>query len=191
MAKVLSDYGYHVRPDGGDREQQFSCDLHGDGHDNKPSARVYPESSSAYCFACGRSRDAIQWAMEKEGLEFWDALKVLEERYRLPPLPWEDGDDDARAPLISSQIEVALDPTTTFAADSDRLSRLLDILTEERECSMAEILSAWEAFDAVCWGMTEGGWNERRGKVAIEKIRKHLIRSSLSAAEGKSCLSSR
>ena len=59
IVDVLYGYGYAVHPDGEDREQQFSCDLHGDGADTKPSARVYPDGGSFHCFACGRSRDAI------------------------------------------------------------------------------------------------------------------------------------
>ena len=36
----LNDLGYRVQHI--DREQQFPCDLHGDGRDGKFSARVYP-----------------------------------------------------------------------------------------------------------------------------------------------------
>lgn len=49
IEEVLLHYGYQVRADAGGREQQFCCDLHGDGQDTKPSARVYPESASWYC----------------------------------------------------------------------------------------------------------------------------------------------
>lgn len=49
IVQLLEDFGYGVRASGGDREQQFSCNLHGDGQDNKPSARVYPDSDSWYC----------------------------------------------------------------------------------------------------------------------------------------------
>ena len=83
IVDVLYDYGYRVHPDGEDREQQFSCDLHGDGSDTKPSARVYPESASFHCFACGRSRDAITLVREKEGVEFWQAVKMLEAKHNL------------------------------------------------------------------------------------------------------------
>ena len=51
LARVLEDYGYEVRAYDSDREQQFSCDLHGDGMDNTPSARVYPDNWF-YCFGC-------------------------------------------------------------------------------------------------------------------------------------------
>ena len=43
IATVLAHYGYRVRDDGGEREQQFPCDLHGDGQDNTPSARAYDD----------------------------------------------------------------------------------------------------------------------------------------------------
>ena len=45
----------------GDGEEQFSCPFH--GADNKPSARVYPESarshSHAWCFVCQERWDVI------------------------------------------------------------------------------------------------------------------------------------
>jgi len=87
ILKLLGDYGYPVRPDM-DREQQFSCNMHGDGNDLKPSARVYPENNSWYCWACGKTRDAIETVREKEGLGFMEALKWLEGRFGLEPLPF-------------------------------------------------------------------------------------------------------
>jgi len=90
IVQVLADYGYDVRADGGDREQQFPCNLHGDGFDLKPSARVYPDSQSWYCFGCDLSRDAIATVRGNEGLSFWEAVRKLEQVYELPPLPWAD-----------------------------------------------------------------------------------------------------
>lgn len=49
---LLARYGYMIEP-GYNGEQQFRCDLHGSGQDNKPSARAYPESNSTYCIAGG------------------------------------------------------------------------------------------------------------------------------------------
>lgn len=90
---LLSHYGYRIVPGMG-REQQFSCDLHGDGTDGKPSGRYYPESNSWYCFACRKARDPIQTVREKEGCDFGTALSFLEAKYNLPPLPWEEGDSE-------------------------------------------------------------------------------------------------
>ncbi len=156
IQQVLTDYGYRV--DGGySGEQQFSCDLHGDGIDNKPSARVYPDSGSWYCFSCDRSRDAITTAREKEGLDLWAAMKALETRYHLPPLPWDDDDKeaaqqrrDAKANGAMAQVEAALDRTRTFEDDRKSIGRLLDSLTAERDLPMRTVLGFWEAYDKIC-----------------------------------------
>ena len=49
ITQVLSDYGYKIHLGGSSQEQQFPCDLHGDGSDGKPSARVYPATGQWYC----------------------------------------------------------------------------------------------------------------------------------------------
>ena len=79
---VLHSYNYDVVDS--PREQQFRCNLHGDGSDNSPSARAYPDSNSWYCFACGKTRDAISTVMEIEGVSFNQACKALETKYDLP-----------------------------------------------------------------------------------------------------------
>lgn len=48
ILELLAYYGYQVRSEY-HTEQQFSCDLHGDGNDGKPSARVYPDTNSWFC----------------------------------------------------------------------------------------------------------------------------------------------
>ena len=86
ISDVLSYYGINT-PGIADREFQYACPLHGDGNDSKPSARCYPDTNSTYCWACGISRDPIQWTKEKEGLNFWSAIKRIEDLYNVPRLP--------------------------------------------------------------------------------------------------------
>lgn len=142
--KVLALYGYDIRTDGS-REQQFRCDLHGDGNDGKPSARCYPESASWYCWACNRSRDAIQTVREKEGLGFAQAIERLEQHFHLPSLPWEDSD---RAPekedLFSGVFEVA---GSGFEREKLRLERLLKSMCQEKMVALETVLSFIEEFD--------------------------------------------
>lgn len=178
IIQVLADYGYAVRDDGGDREQQFSCDLHGDGSDTKPSARVYPASQSFFCFACGRTRDLISTAREKEGLDFWGAIKVLEERYRLPPLPWDD-DDQAEAEAakkgkprtLTDQIRATLEVEATWEAERARCDRFLTLATADRDLPLSVLLGFWEAFDRVCHGVESEEWPEAKAKAAVAQIR--------------------
>jgi DNA primase len=48
------------------------------GHeDRKPSFNVWPESQRWKCFSCNRSGDAFSFVMEKEGVEFPEALRML------------------------------------------------------------------------------------------------------------------
>ena len=140
--RVLAAYGYAVQIDV-DREQQFSCDLHGDGTDSKPSARCYPANNAWYCWACARSRDAVQTVREKEGLGFLAALDKLERDYGLSPLPWEDGDNEAAPKDPVSEVLDApyVDPVR------DRAERYLKALTVERSEPLPKVLKLWEVFD--------------------------------------------
>lgn len=172
IVQVLADYGYQVDPSGGDREQQFSCNLHGDGRDGKPSARVYPVSNSWYCFACGVSRDAIKLVREREGLDWARACSVLERKYGLPPLPKTDDDDadETEPESTSDKVRSALNPTRSFADDRARLVRLLEIDNQERALPMLAILRLWEALDRVDYGLENKVLSESQAHVEVLTI---------------------
>jgi hypothetical protein len=141
ITRLLAGYGYQVQDV--DREQQFPCDLHGDGTDGKPSARVYPANNQWYCFGCARSRDAIQTVREKEGLDFPQALDKLEKDFGLPPLPWEEGDQEAKPRDVVADILDApyVDPVR------NRCERFLRAIMTERTEPLPRVLKMWEAFD--------------------------------------------
>ncbi len=165
---VLSDYGYAVHPDGGDREQQFSCDLHGDGMDTKPSARVYPDSGSFHCFACGRSRDAITLVQEKEGIDFWKAVKALEARYGLPPLPWSAEDEAPKT--VADQVGDALKRDLTYEDTAKRVRRFLATVASERTGSPRQLAGLWEAYDRVTFMHTEGDVSDAKAAALCLKV---------------------
>ena len=131
---VLSSYNYDVvnTP----REQQFRCNLHGDGSDNNPSARAYPDSNSWYCFACGKTRDAISTVMEIEGIGFSQACKVLEVKYNLPVwVPSKKEEVDHFKEVEVDEIQVL----------SSRVEKLLSSKTKEIDLDIS--LRLWEAFN--------------------------------------------
>jgi DNA primase len=169
IVQVLSDYGYNVNPDGGEREQQFPCDLHGDGSDGKPSARAYPSSNSWFCFACGRPRDAIQTCREKEGLDFWGAVKALERRYALPEMPWEDDEEVADATL-TEKVRNILQSGISREEMVARVRRRIEIATAERELPMDDVLRAWEDLDRVVYGFEHEEWTDARGFAVLEAV---------------------
>ena len=163
---VLETLGYDV-VSGSDREQQFSCDLHGDGSDGKPSARYYPESTSWYCFACGRSRDAINTVMEKQGSSFSEACKALEIEHNLPPLPWKD---DAEPKQGFQAVIKEQDDQPTVEHMRHTLTRLLDGLTKDGTFSLEVSLKLWEAFDRIVYMHQENMVADAKVRKGFERI---------------------
>lgn len=141
LIQVLADLGYRVRVEYGDREQQFQCDLHGDGRDGKPSARLYPDSQSFYCFACGRQRDAVQLVREKRGFSFPEALRYLESTYNITPVyDTEEGDTHEEDHSVEDQWE----------AEKARCKALFLNLTRDRVWTVQKVAQLWEVFDQIC-----------------------------------------
>ena len=172
IVEVLRDYGYLVRVDSGLREQQFPCNLHGDGHDGKPSARVYPGSNSFYCFACDRTRDAIALVRERDGIGFKEAIQLLEQKYGLPPLPWEDdeGFQQEQTASFSSQIDQSINPTKTFEDARKGVVSLLDMLTVDRTLPMDDILPFWEGLDQLSHMVEHEKISETKGIAACTQL---------------------
>jgi hypothetical protein len=174
ILQVLSDYGYPVHPGGGDREQQFSCDLHGDGTDSKPSARVYPASDGFYCFACGISRDAIRLTREKEGIGFWEACRRLETRYGLPTLPWTDEREEPQR-NITADIAASFKTYRSFEEEKKRVTTLLDSLTQDRDLPLERLLAAWEALDRISYLHVKERMTEPTAKEALVQLRHRVL----------------
>ena len=140
LDRVLSEYGYAVYQGSG--EQQFSCDLHGDGSDSSPSARFYPDSNSFYCFACGKARDSIGLVMEKEGLEFAKACSALERKYGLDEWIYKAPKDPFKRVESPGLSDLELIQKNT--------ERKLKMLTLERALPYDTMLKLWEGFDLLC-----------------------------------------
>lgn len=178
IVELLEGYGYRVRASGGDREQQFPCNLHGDGRDQKPSARVYPESQSWYCFACDVTRDVIATVRANERLDFWGAIKWLEAKFHLPPMPWE-------GPTEKDTLEsvvAGLRHDRTFDDDLDRIRFRLGQLTQERGLPLDELLAFWEAIDKVEWHVKGpkghgGPWSEKQGRAVLSKLQERILKA--------------
>lgn len=178
IAQVLSDYGYPVHATYGG-EEQFSCDLHGDGTDSKPSARVYPDSQSFYCFACDRTRDAIQLVREKEGKSFWDAVKALESRYGLGRMEYEDEGEGWNTPTpeagLGAAIEEITDTEISFEEVAQRTNRFLDNITADRSLPLGAVVRLWEAYDKIMFYREKDLLPEDKGKTGMAMIRQRAF----------------
>ena len=77
MVQFLNDHGFSVQ-DG--VETQIQCFAHDDVH---PSARVYPQSNTVYCWTCTRAFDVIAAAMIIKELAIKDAVDYLINKYNV------------------------------------------------------------------------------------------------------------
>lgn len=166
LSQVLSAYGYHVYADDGEHEQQFSCDLHGDGQDNTPSARLYPDSNKFYCFACGKVRDTVTLVMEKEGVPFWNAVQKIEKSYGLAPLPWTEIKKQ-QAPKVESLFDQHKNQTPRQILD--RVGRLIQMYYEDENDGF-DIVLMWEAHDRVDWYIRQDEFDEGKAKGLAIKV---------------------
>lgn len=167
---VLGRYGYDIKSDY-QVEQQFSCDLHGDTSDDKPSARVYPESNSWYCFACGKARDAIETVRDKESCDFNKACFMLEEWYGLPHFVYKEKEEDRIDPMsrISASVVDNIDSVKS------QIDRLLRVSYQENIFPRAEVIRIWEMFDMVTYHLDEGIWDEEACKIRYGRIRDKIM----------------
>ena len=62
-------------------EVQYRCPFH--GKDNKPSARLYKQTKSCFCWYCAKKWDVISFIRDKESLSYYQALKYIVSKYKL------------------------------------------------------------------------------------------------------------
>lgn len=171
LHKVLFDYGYQIDMSAGSRQQQFSCDLHGDGSDSRPSARMYPDTKQWYCFACGKSRDVVETVRDKENLSFRQAMRVLEQRFDLPV----GSDDDWVGTVPDNAVAAILDANRSCQAMSRSLFALIESMTESRTVTGRRVASCWEAYDVIQSHLVSGRISEPDSVQVMVKVRNKVL----------------
>jgi len=82
-----------LRPSGPNRFMGL-CPFH---NEKKPSFTVHVVHQFYKCFSCGVAGDVFKFVMETQGISFYEALKLLAERYGIPmPKRSQYADEDAR-----------------------------------------------------------------------------------------------
>ena len=157
------------------QEQQFQCDLHGDGRDGTPSARMYPATNSWYCFACSKSRGIVDTVIAKEKTEFINAVFLVESRYKLPQIPFGDDDDWHPGGKPDNPAGGVVSYNSTFASAYNKMLSSLDLATEVRTLPMDTILVYWEAVDNVAYQAKNGTISDQSACKAMHKMHERLI----------------
>ena len=118
------------------------------------------------CFACGITRDTIATVRAKVDLDFMGAVEWLETKYNLPPMPFEEGDDQTPR-TATQQIADSIVTSQTFDEIKDQTRKRLDRVTKERSLPLDDILKFWEAFDQISYGHHKDQIPEHKAKRAM------------------------
>lgn len=179
LGELLQNYGYTVVPDK-QREQQFQCDLH--GLDNKPSARFYGHNNTSFCWVCQKTRDPISYVMEKELVNFREAIEFLEKKLGLAALPWSDEGD--RPVEVENEIEKIEKGhiAVTYEKAKATLHRFLTLETQDRfspgSLDMRSLLSFWEVFDRVDYGVARENWSDAKGAAGMVALHERALKKT-------------
>jgi DNA primase len=86
------------------------CPFH---NEKTPSFNVHSVRQFYKCFSCDAKGDLINFVMQMDGLTFWEAVKLLSERYGIP-LPQRRQDNDPATQVREALIEMHETATRTF-----------------------------------------------------------------------------
>lgn len=166
------------------KEEQFRCPFH--GVDNKPSARIYPESatgpSHAWCFVCQEKRwDAIGlWRKFNGGDEtpFGRVLAQMEKAYNLPPIemPRELG---GAGVVDNSEMEAF---ETLFTACENRLKRAKDSYRQLSD--MVGYLSASSILDKLRHRVDQKQITPQRASTTLNQLLERIGEKVRACPEG-------
>jgi DNA primase len=92
---IVGVVGEYVRlKKSGTQRYMGLCPFHSE---KTPSFTVHVVHQFYKCFSCGAGGDVVKFVMEKEGISFYEALKLLAERYGIPmPKRSQYADEDSK-----------------------------------------------------------------------------------------------
>lgn len=76
---ALREIGVEATPRGG--PQQIRCPIHKGGQETSPSARIYEDTDSIYCFTCHKSWDGVALIAEARGIEYREAAVQMRAKF--------------------------------------------------------------------------------------------------------------
>jgi DNA primase len=109
IVDVIGQY-VRLKRNGGSPNLVGLCPFH---TEKSPSFNVHSTQQFYKCFGCDAKGDLFNFVMEIEGLSFWEAIKLLSERYGIP-LPQRRNENDPVAQMREALFEMNETATRTF-----------------------------------------------------------------------------
>lgn len=148
------------------KPSQVSCPFH--GQDNRPSARVYPDTNSFRCFYCSKSWSPVtfwaqinNWYKEEERLDIGRAISDLCTRYNISDQTFDWQKKFYRIKSDSQEEKKTALEERLLLADyySWNVSKAIHKLSEDDRDSLSQaILNAWQDFDVI--DLSSDSWEE-------------------------------
>jgi len=136
---------------------QVSCPFHGE--DNKPSARVYPDSNSLRCYFCSKSwspatfwAEANQWYTDSGKLDIGRSLDDLAVRYDITvnTFDWQKKFYALKKQEEDSKVVSMEDKLTLHSYYAWEISKVVqEIPSNSRGEVRSDVLKLWEDLDRV------------------------------------------
>lgn len=102
IVKVIGEYVPRLKRVGATGRYMALCPFH---TEKTPSFSVYAPKQLYKCFGCGVGGDVLKFVQEIEGISFYEALKLLAERYGIP-MPKRAEYSDADSKLRGALFEI-------------------------------------------------------------------------------------
>jgi hypothetical protein len=133
-------------------EVQFKCPIH--GKDTKPSARLYNNTKTCYCWVCRKAWDVVSFTKEMEKFSFGETLNYLINVYKIDTSSIPD------APTL----DLAINPPCPEESVLIRQIRS-NILSFRKKIPL-------EKYRALCWAFIITNYSKSRGMDIIESLNK-------------------
>lgn len=153
LTQVMLEYkvGFVFDPRGVS-EVQFRCPFH--GKDNKPSARLYKETKSCFCWVCRKKWDVISFIRDMEQMKYNEAVAHIISKYRVD------------LSSIPNEPDI-LKPSKTLVLDSN-----VSMIRFERNLRHLRGRISFETYRALCTAFFMVRFSQKKGVDIEESVKK-------------------
>lgn len=137
---VLDHLG--VNHNGRGIDSQISCPVHKDGQETSPSAKVYYQNNSVYCFTCHRTYRAVNLVIERLNLSLPQAVDYIQSKFKI---------SDVAVIRVLGDRQPSKQQADQFWIS---LHKVAPAIMEKKNMSFQDQLLEWQKLDRVVYSGT-------------------------------------